>query len=219
MKKLLVLILFCNSVCLYNIKADTATNGGANNAVNNSVSNAKSENIDMGLKIVQLLVTALGFIFVVLQFRKNTQEVSKTHDWNRRKASQEACYQFTDPKVQTYWSSIYDDIIIKKKTYKELSDDKKADMLKIIYFFEYIGISMKNNILEEDIVFDLFGGIWPLCFFATKDFVEENQKSRDDDCVFEHFVSYALKFQKRYEDTQEKKKSVTRIPGKSKITG
>jgi hypothetical protein len=199
--------------------ADTTTNGGENNSAIVSVSNNKRKKMDAELKIAQLVVTALGFIFVVLQFQKNTQEVSKTHDWNRRKASQEACYQFMDPTVQTHWSSIYDDVIIKGKHYAQLTDIQKIDVLKMIYFFEYIGISMKNNILEEDIIYDHFGSIWPLCYRATKDFVEENQKVRDDDDVFEHFVSYANKFQKRYDDTQEMTKFITRIPGKSKITG
>ena len=168
---------------------------------------------------VQSVIMLLGFVFVVLQFRKQVQAVTKVHDWNRRKTSQQACYEFVESKTMEYWMEIREPIGLGGKKFDDLGDNEKKSLLYLLYYFENLGISIKNNILDEDIIFDYFGYIWPLCHQASEYFIAKDQKDRNDPMLYEHVVEYAKRFEAKDERLKEKRRESARIVGKDMITG
>lgn len=168
---------------------------------------------------IQVAITVLGFFFVVLQFKRAIAETTKTHDWNRRMASQQACYNFMQGFMQEHWNRIYESICEKQKAWAELDAPQKTSLREILYYLENLGIAMKNNILDEDIIWDYFGSIWPLCYKCAEKFVAQSRSLRNDPQVYENFEEVALAFQKRYEAVAEQKRQVGKIPGKPKIKG
>lgn len=178
-----------------------------------------SSDVQIYLCFIQTIIMVFGFIFVILQFRKYVSEISKTHDWNRRKASQEACYKFLDSRIQDSWKPIHKAIVDENKTYDELEPKLQEDLLQIVYYFENLGISIKNNIVDEDIIWDYFGAIWPFCYECAKSLVTKYQLLTRDDMIFEHFVLFAQKFEERNRAIDSKKRAAGTLPGKPLITG
>ena len=169
--------------------------------------------------LVQTVTMIFGFTLVILKFRKYVMEISKTHDWNRRKASQEACYEFMNSRVQTAWASIYKAVIEERQAYEEVSESQQSEMREVIYYFENLGISLKNNILDEDIIWDYFGSVWPISYESAKGFVASSREQRSDDMIFEHFEDYAVKFVKRNQEIEQAKQNAGKVPGKPAIKG
>ncbi len=184
-----------------------------------TASASHQETVQLVTCIVQTLTMVLGFIFVVLQFRKYIAEITKTHDWNRRKSSQEACYEFLQSKVQDDWMAIHKSVIEDNVTYDQLDKAQQAAMLRVIYYFENLGISLKNNIVDVDIIWDYFGAVWPLCYESAKSLVARYRQIAKDDMVFEHFVKYAEEFEARNRQIDAKKRAAGSLPGKPKISG
>jgi hypothetical protein len=194
--------------------------GGATSGTQASpTSTNRHDTIQLVTCIVQTLTMVLGFIFVILQFRKYVAEITKTHDWNRRKASQEACYNFMQGPVLECWNKVYAAVCEQTTTYDKLSDEQKEAIREVIYYLENLGICMKNHILDEDIIWDYFGSAWPRTYECAKGFVKASQELRQDPQVYEHFEDYGIAFKKRNDEVKSKQKQAVKNPGKPAIKG
>lgn len=196
-----------------------AVAGTTSNSQPSGVSTNRQGTIQLVTCIVQTLTMVLGFIFVILQFKKYVAEITKTHDWNRRKASQDACYNFMQAPILACWNQIFVPVCEQKKSYEQLDATQKQALREFIMYLENLGICLKNHILDEDIIWDYFGSAWPLAYQCAKDFVKKAQEIRGDPQVYEHFEDYGILFGKRNDAVKEKQKGAVKNPGKPVIHG
>jgi len=176
------------------------------------------------IDIIGIFILSISVFLVLIKINKHTKEISKTHDWNRRKASQEACYEFMHDPIHLHWNLVEEAILYEKKRFDKLSDGQKKSMYKIMDFFENIGISLKHNIMEADIIYDFFQSIWLPCYEATLPFIEKKQIERQDNSVFYYFAFYAKVFKNTSNELKDDLKKdaqrqVGKVPPKEKITG
>ncbi len=138
------------------------------------------QNTGFFIDILGVVILSISVLLILIKINKHTKEISKTHDWNRRKASQEACYEFMHDPIHQHWNLVEEAILYEKKKFDQLSDEQKKSMYKIMDFFENIGTSLKHNIVEEDIIYDFFQSIWLPCYEATQPFIEKKKIERQD---------------------------------------
>lgn len=183
-----------------------------------STTSAQHDRIILFATIAQTLTMVAGFIFVTLQFRKYVSEITKTHDWNRRKASQEACYTFMQSGVHDAWAAVRSSLIGGKR-FEDLPPEEQGKLHMVISYLENLGISIKNNIVDEDIIWDYFGYIWPFCYEASVAFITGERTRCHDDMICEHFEDYALRFKMENERILAEKSVAGKKPGKPRIKG
>jgi hypothetical protein len=152
-------------------------------------------------EIASLIIGTLSAIFVgcsIVLLAKQLKLVIKAnadnHDWNRRKASQEACYEFMRPPVVKSWNILFNTLIIKRKKYEQLSEEHQKEMRRVMNYFENLGVLIKYNIVDEDIIYDYFQSVWSLCYDATEEYISKSKMQYQDHTVFENFTTYAMKF-------------------------
>lgn len=166
---------------------------------------------------LQILVLAVSAGLILVQIKNGIEEVSKTHDWNRRKASQDACYEFMHHPTAKCWNLIYEPLIVEEKDYFELNAEQKEAARTIMNYFENLGILIKHGIVDDVIIYDYFQSMWFRFFNASKEYVKSTQLSAGDETVFENFGKYALKFDRLNNDRNQAKHVAGTIQPKEKI--
>jgi len=152
---------------------------------------------------VLMVQTVVLMVSVVLILWK----IKKTYDWNRRKASQDACYEFMRHPIAKFWGLIYIPVVIEKKNYFGLNPKQKEAARTIMDYFENLGILIKHSIVDEKIIYDNFQSTWCRFFNASKEYVKSTRLSVGDETVFENFDNYALAFNRLNNDrTQARRK-------------
>jgi len=145
------------------------------------------------LLAMQAVVMAIGAGLVYWQLKKHSEEISSTHDWNRRLASQHAAYEFMQPTIHGYWIKVQKSVIEEKKPYNELEPHEQHAVRQMLNFFESLGIALKYNIVDYGIIYDYFGYVWPLFRDCARVYIEEDCQ-REDPTLYENIVEYAERF-------------------------
>ena len=166
---------------------------------------------------LQTVVLAVSAGLVLWKIKKSIEEVAKTHDWNRRKASQEACYEFMHQPTATSWNKICEPIVREGKTYEELSNDQKEAARAIMNYFENLGILIKHSVVDKEIIYDYFQSTWHPFFDASRNYVENMRGVVRDETVFENFGRYAEDFSSLNRKREKARSEAGRIPPRGEI--
>ncbi len=148
------------------------------------------EKVLLGAQILVLMVSAGLFVW----------NIEKTYNWNKRKASQDACYEFMRHPTAKCWGLIYIPLVIEKKNYSELNPEQQEAARTIMGYFENLGILIKHRIVNEKIIYDNFQSTWRGFFNASKEYVKSTRLSVGDETVFENFDNYAPAFNRLNND-------------------
>lgn len=172
----------------------------------------------LGFGIVNLLAVAAS---LTLAYR----QIKKSHEWNRRKASQDLITQLVTGDVRelrhrlerTFGVNIYD----KQQTYASslasiAHDDERAELRHtartLLNYFEGIAIGIKNKVLEEDICFDFTADVIIAYWRWAAPMVRESQSIRPLTWIeLEHM---ATRWSDRLEEILQRQKEGARIPGR-----
>jgi uncharacterized phage-associated protein len=155
---------------------------------------------------------------VFWQLQRSTDAQKKTHDWNRRKATQDACDDFLDPKLFALWQRIYDPVVQSGKLYGQLNKEEQQAVHTLLSFLESMAILIRHDVVDEKIVFDHFGTVWPPLYHCSKEFISETVGKRNDDRVFEHFVANAERFKQMTVELERRKRHAGKVKPRPKLT-
>lgn len=131
--------------------------------------------------------TIIGAVLIVLQLRQ-------THLWNRRIATQTACNEFNSPHIYEHWKAFRKRVALGPVSHGSLNPDEEASVMVLLSYFETIGLLVKHNILDEELVFDCFGSLVPKLAESFDDCVQSFRKERNDKRVYERFSEMAMRF-------------------------
>jgi len=126
--------------------------------------------VQVVLQSVSVAVVVVGFFVAVRQLRLVMRSFVDLHDWNRRKAAQDACHE---------WREYAEDAVLLENTFRfrdshglvELSkllstfntDTKaQASLHRILNYFEAIANGTRNGVFDEPIIRDAFCGVFDL---------------------------------------------------------
>ena len=177
------------------------------------------QHVSLLFEATRIIILLLSVSLILWKINRNIKEVSKTHDWNRRKASQEACYEFMRSPIEESWNIVFEPIIIERKKYEELSEEHQKEMRKIMNYFENLGVLIKHTIVDKDIIYDFFQSIWFPCYEATEEYIAKSKTLYKNHSVFENFSTYAKEFRCNSDKLDEARKKAGRTSPKPKITG
>jgi hypothetical protein len=122
------------------------------------------------VQCVSALMVLLGLLFTSRQLRLLRKTYVDLHDWNRRKAAQDASHE---------WQGYADDAVLLENTFHfrekqgvvdlaallaTFSTDTKAQasLHRILNYFEAIANGTRNGVFDEPIIRDAFCGVFDL---------------------------------------------------------
>jgi hypothetical protein len=162
-----------------------------------------------------LIATSVSAVLIFIQ-------IKDTNEWNRRKTSQEVLYNLTSGKFLELFRKIRDqnktitgnEIQDKSKNYlilyNKLNPQEKilleADIVDLLNIIENISISIKNNIIDEDITYNMLYTFFIDNYYWTKPYIMKRRELEENEHIFAEYEYYALKWEKRL--VIEKSKSI-----------
>lgn len=172
-----------------------------------------SPTTQFAFEVVKLSIAILGTALVVYQLRRSADATTKTHEWFRRRATQDANSEFLNPAIQEHWNRLYEPVVCNRKNYNKLTPEEQESVRALLSFLEHVAALIKHNIIDEEVAFDLLGGIWQVVRRCSKQFIDEYRANRGDDQVFELFVEIAELFSRMERDAKERAK----VPPKERL--
>lgn len=160
------------------------------------------EIFDLIYKGANIIIIAISAYLILITLRK-------TQEWNRRKTTHEFLNdlifkEYTAlSKVITYDLAI--DVKDSTKSYEDWIYTLKPEdkllldytLAKIYNIFEILAISIKNNIIDEDISYDFLGLMYTGYYKWGLNLIREVRKGNADDRTYRNFQECALKWQER----------------------
>jgi hypothetical protein len=184
------------------------------------------------LQIAQLTLVVSSFstlligVYVALLLR----QIKETHEWNRRKTSQEILTNLTTGEFPDLRQKLELDFMCNvmdgEETYESVAsrwarqDEKKKLELdyalkRLLNIFETVSINMKNHMIDEDICYDYLGDIAVQYSRWSKAFIEEGQRANPK--AWEVFVDYTNRWSERIKLEEEKRKESVMVSGRRKL--
>jgi len=127
------------------------------------------------LAVVTIVVSSVGVIasaiLVLKQITLMTRQMQVTYDWNVRKTSQEALRDLISGEFPKWRDKIESEFSCRipdpKENYESKTSDLAPEKIKELNFvlgrllnmLEVVCINIKNNVVDEDIIYDYLGVI------------------------------------------------------------
>lgn len=140
---------------------------------------------------VNSLFSGLAFAGVVIALllqnhglQHQLDEVSKAHDWNRRKLAYDLIFEaslgkFGELRRGLEVGNIYDQN--QTFTTQALSEEKLLQLDAALNFLENVCLSIKNNVVDEGIVYDALGEILVAYFRWARPYINDCRSRWSDD--------------------------------------
>lgn len=140
---------------------------------------------------VNSLFSGLAFAGVVLALllqnhglSQQLVEVSKAHDWNRRKSAHDMILEASLGKFGELRRKFEDGIDIydpnQTSASQALSAEKKLQLDAALNFLENLCLSIKNNVVDEEIVYGALGEILVAYWRWAQPYIRECRRTSDD---------------------------------------
>ncbi|MBN2881801.1 DUF4760 domain-containing protein [Candidatus Woesearchaeota archaeon] len=158
----------------------------------------KYEKLTLILGTLNLFIVLSGVIYAGIQvflIRKTNKE---SHDWNKRKTTFELLTDFTSgnfpkllddlnkmSKLPIDESTNYNQIYRQVPTNQQFEFDRKLS--QVLNYFEGIAVSIKNEIVDEDICFDYASVIYQIYYNWSKSYIEKRRKQTNSDTIYADF--------------------------------
>lgn len=165
---------------------------------------------------ITTIISTLALIFTALSVRFIWLQMKKTNEWNRRKCSQELLINLTSGKFSEIFRKVRElnseknkyEIQDKNKNYLELYENLNqkeqiefiSDVLFLLNIMESICISIKNNIIDEDITYNMLYNHFITFFRWVEPYIRKRRMVENNDCVFAELEAFVVKWEKRLED-------------------
>jgi len=182
------------------------------------------------METARLIIEILSLIVIILSVWLIWKTLKTSHDWNRRKTTQEILDKFVTGEIPELNSKIKIEFNCKvydeSNTYIEfistIKDEKEQDkfkdtLVRILNIFEVLSIDMKNNLVEEEICYDYLAWFFTAYYKFAKPLIEQKQKDANDPRVLINFTDYAEKWINKKDNELIAHKEGLKIKGKDKL--
>jgi hypothetical protein len=182
------------------------------------------------MEIANLVIDILSLLFLVFSVWLIWKTLKTSHDWNRRKTTQEILDKFIvgeipelNSKIKIdFGCKIYDESIDYSKFIKTISDQNRKEifddiLVRILNIFEVISIDIKNNVIEEDICYDYLAWFFTAYYRFSFDFIETKKADAKDPRVLINFSGYAKKWLDKKDSELIKTTESLKIEGKTRL--
>lgn len=175
---------------------------------------------------VNSLFSGLAFAGVVLALllqnhalRQQLEEVAKAHDWNRRKSAHDLIFEaslgrFGELRRQfEIGIDIYDPN--QTSATQALSPEKKLQLDTALNFLENVCLSIKNNVVDEEIVYAALSDILVAYWRWSQPYVRECRRASDD--FWTEIEPYDRLWRQKAETAREAARKPRDQPGKARL--
>ena len=178
--------------------------------------------------IVQI-ATVIVLIVSVITLKK---QISKTHEWNRRKAAQDLVdhmfriryYELVEALEEI--SSADGKIIVnmndQDQTYSDVVHDGNKKRIRqhlrpLLGFCEEIALGVRHNIYDKDLAYDYFGFLAPSIFRWSEPFIKEVRQEAEDQTIYIEMEELGREWAKRNKEEAEKARQSQRTQTKKPL--
>ncbi len=159
--------------------------------------------------LLEVLIIALSVWFL-------RKQIKETHEWNRRKATQDTLYEIATGNLQDLMRKIryeFDCDIFSNsppsynKTAEQLTEEKLKDfnstLVNIVNRLEIVCISIRHHVIDEDICYDYLGKIIPAYFDLAEPLIQQRRKTSGFQRGIGSLELYAERWKRRLERENE----------------
>lgn len=179
--------------------------------------------------LLSILFSALGTLVVGVSAYLLWKQIKETHEWNRRKTSQETLSQLVTGEFPHLREKVEREFGCKVWDHSETYDSKIANLdqqqkgeleyqlVRLLNILETIVINIKNNIVDEDMCYDYLG--WILIEYArwANSLIEDRRKKAGDPRVLKDFTDYAHSWSLRLAGEKKAMVDGASVKGKPKL--
>jgi len=181
------------------------------------------------LSLVSLIISSLGTLIIGITAITLWWQIKSNHEWNRRKATQEALDKLVIgefPELRkklevdlkcSIWNKDEDYGTLTHSISEQERRDFDSYLVRILNVFEMVGINIKNNVVDEEICYDYLGWLYTEYHRWSGPFIEERRKRAGDPRVLINFTNYAEIWKERMEKERKDIREEISIPGKRKL--
>lgn len=175
------------------------------------------------------IATVVAVLVAYFQLSKLSKQMRDTHDWNRRKTSQETLNMLVFGNFPSLRAVIESELGCKIPDRNETYEIKRAklpdtDKVKldnalreILNIFEAIAINIKHNMIDEDICYDYLGWIMVEYHRWSLPFIEARRRMANDSRILLVFSEFAEKWSTRISKEKQGTPTAAAVPAKQPL--
>lgn len=179
--------------------------------------------------MLSAIAAAAAVLVAYCQLSKLSRQIRETHEWNRRKTSQEILNTLVFGEFPTLRGKVEVELNCKIPDHNEtynlkrsgLSDDDKIKLddalRRVLNILETIAINIKHNIIDEDICYDYLGWIMVEYHRWSATFIDHRRQQAGDPRVLIAFSEFAEKWAARLAKEKQSMANATIVPAKKPL--
>ena len=141
-----------------------------------------------------------------LQIERADQQVSKEHDWNRRKAVVELSLDYSSPERVRVRQRLeeFADWYDAAQSFNTLSEEQQRsfvpELKQMLNYLEGIAVAIKHNVYDRDIAYEFLGAHLPAVYRWSKPWIDTMRERAGDPSIFEALETLARQWELRNRD-------------------
>jgi len=184
----------------------------------------------MNPEIIGLYISAFAALIAGGSIFLAWRQLRETHDWNRRKSSDDALRFLVSGDYQRLTDQFHKIVPLEEwskqntsytDTSDGLSDEQRSLAVKLSWdllnVLESICIGMKNQIIDEDICYDYLAFILPRFFHWSRPFIDERRESANEPRLYTELEDFAIKWDSRKERENLEARKAIQTQGKPRL--
>lgn len=179
--------------------------------------------IMLDVALASVVISAVSTVILAISAALLYRQIKSTHDWNRRKTSQELLQNITQGEFQQALSALREavkeklhvDMQDRNKNYADLADllskeemrDVTRNLLIVLNTMESIAIYMKNHVVDEDIVYNMSYTFFIDFYYWARPYIYDCRNLEDNEFIAAEYEHYAKAWAERL--AADKKKAAS----------
>jgi len=141
-----------------------------------------------------------------LQIERADQQVSKEHDWNRRKAVVELSLDYSSPERVRVRQRLEQsaDWYDPAQSFDTLTGEQQRsfvpELKQMLNYLEGIAVAIKHNVYDRDIAYEFLGAHLPAVYRWSKPWIDSMRMRAGDPSIFEALETLAGQWELRNRD-------------------
>jgi uncharacterized protein DUF4760 len=141
-----------------------------------------------------------------LQIERADQQVSKEHDWNRRKAVVELSLDYSSVERIAVRQRLeqFADWYDPAQSFLSLTEEQQRefvpDLKQMLNYLEGISVAVKHNVYDRDIAYEFLGAHLPAVYRWSRPWVESMRERAGDPSIFEAVETLSRQWELRNRD-------------------
>ena len=175
---------------------------------------------------VNSLFSGLAFAGVVLALllqnhglRQQLEEVAKAHDWNRRKSAHDLIFEASLGKFGELRRAFEDGVDIYDPAHtsatQPLSPAKKLQLDAALNFLENVCLSIKNNVVDEEIVYGALSDVLVAYWRWSQPYIRECRQISAD--FWLEIEPYERAWRERSDAAAQAARRAREVPGRPRL--